>query len=151
MIVRSASAKGKLLLMHAAATWQAYNLWGGYSLYQGPNGSYDARSLAVSFDRPYDDVGAEKFLVYEWAAVVQAERLGLPVAYTTGSDVHDDPGVLSAPPRSSRSATTNTGLRSSVRASPRHATRVPMSPSSARTRASAGSASSPANSARIGT
>src|SRR5258707_9794418 len=62
MIVRSANARGKLLMVHAVATWQAYNLWGGYSLYQGPNGSYDTRSLVVSFDRPYDDVGAEKFL-----------------------------------------------------------------------------------------
>ena len=95
MIVRSTDAKGKLLLMHAVATWQSYNLWGGYSLYQGPSGSYDSRSLAVSFDRPYDDVGAEKFLVYERAAVVLAERLGIPVAYTTGIDVHDDPSVLS--------------------------------------------------------
>jgi hypothetical protein len=94
VIVRSASAKGKLLMVHAVATWQAYNLWGGSSLYQGPNGSYDTRSLVVSFDRPYDDVGAEKFLVYERAAVVLAERLGLPVAYTTGIDVHDDPSVL---------------------------------------------------------
>jgi hypothetical protein len=95
MIVRSASAQGKLLLMHAVATWQAYNLWGDYSLYQGQNGSYDTRSLVVSFDRPYDDVGAEKFLVYERAAVVLAERLRLPVAYTTGIDVHEDPSVLS--------------------------------------------------------
>jgi hypothetical protein len=95
MIVRSASAKGKLLLMHSVATWQAYNLWGGHSLYQGPNGSYDTRSLVVSFDRPYDDVGAEKFLVYERAAVVLAERPGLPVAYTTGIDVHNEPSVLS--------------------------------------------------------
>ena len=95
MIVRSASAKGKLLLMHAVATWQAYNLWGGYDLYQGMSGSYDSRSYVVSLDRPYDDVGAEKFMVYERAAVVLAERLRLPIAYTTGIDVHTDPSVLS--------------------------------------------------------
>ena len=94
MIVRSASAAGKLLLMHAVATWQAYNLWGGYDLYQGMDGSYDSRSYVVSLDRPYDDVGAEKFLVYERAAVVLAERLRLPIAYTTGIDVHTDPSVL---------------------------------------------------------
>jgi len=94
LIVRSKSAAGRVLLMHGVATWQAYNLWGGYSLYQGPDGSYDTRSLVVSFDRPYDDVGAEKFLVYERAAVVLAERLRLPVAYTTGIDVHNDPSVL---------------------------------------------------------
>ena len=37
VIVRSTSAKGRLLMVHGVATWQAYNLWGGYSLYQGPN------------------------------------------------------------------------------------------------------------------
>jgi hypothetical protein len=94
MIVRSTSAEGKLLLMHAVATWQAYNLWGGYDLYQGMDGSYDSRSYVVSLDRPYDDVGAEKFMVYERAAVVLAERLRLPIAYTTGIDVHLDPSVL---------------------------------------------------------
>jgi hypothetical protein len=94
MIVRSASAEGKVLLMHAVATWQAYNLWGGYDLYQGMDGSYDSRSYVVSLDRPYDDVGAEKFMVYERAAVVLAERLRLPIAYTTGIDVHTDPSVL---------------------------------------------------------
>jgi len=94
MVVRSASAQGRTLLMHAAATWQAYNRWGGYSLYLGENGSYASRSLVVSFDRPYDTTGAEKFMVYERAAVVLAERLGIPLAYTTGIDVHLDPSVL---------------------------------------------------------
>ncbi|MFH8475543.1 N,N-dimethylformamidase beta subunit family domain-containing protein [Streptomyces sp. NPDC018000] len=94
LIVRSASAAGRTLLMHAVATWQAYNVWGGYSLYQGKDGAYDTRSLAVSFDRPYDGNGAEKFMVYERAAVVLAERLGIPLAYTTGTDIHRDPGIL---------------------------------------------------------
>ncbi|WP_405616099.1 N,N-dimethylformamidase beta subunit family domain-containing protein [Streptomyces sp. NBC_01508] len=94
LIVRSASAAGRTVLMHAPATWQAYNLWGGYSLYEGENGAYGTRSLAVSFDRPYDKNGAEKFLVYERAAVVLAERLGIPLAYTTGVDVHLTPSVL---------------------------------------------------------
>ncbi|WP_327271158.1 hypothetical protein OG609_02105 [Streptomyces sp. NBC_01224] len=94
LIVRSASAAGRIVLMHAVATWQAYNTWGGYSLYQGENGAYSTRSLAVSFDRPYDGNGAEKFMVYERAAVVLAERLGIPLAYTTGADIHRDPGIL---------------------------------------------------------
>lgn len=94
LIVRSTSGAGKLVLMHAPATWQAYNLWGGYNLYQGPSGSYDSRSYVVSFDRPYDDGGADRFLVYERAAVALAEQLRLPLAYTTGIDVHNDPTVL---------------------------------------------------------
>lgn len=94
LIVRSPSAVGRTLLMHAPATWQAYNLWGGRSLYQGEDGAYATRSLAVSFDRPYDDSGAELFLVYERALVVLAERLGIPLAYTTGLDVHRQPQLL---------------------------------------------------------
>ncbi len=94
MVVRSTSAAGCTLVMHGAATWQAYNVWGGHSLYQGESGSYASRSLAVSFDRPYDGTGAEKFLVYERALVVLAERLGIPLAYTTGIDVHRQPEVL---------------------------------------------------------
>ncbi|MFJ4919428.1 N,N-dimethylformamidase beta subunit family domain-containing protein [Streptomyces sp. NPDC088725] len=94
LIVRSVSASGKTLLVHATATWQAYNAWGGYNLYQGGDGTYGTRSLAVSFDRPYDKNGAEKFMVYERAVVVLAERLGIPLAYTTGVDVHLSPAVL---------------------------------------------------------
>ncbi|MFC5851912.1 N,N-dimethylformamidase beta subunit family domain-containing protein [Streptomyces chlorus] len=96
LIVRSRSAAGRTLLIHAPATWQAYNLWGGYSLYEGAGGQYGTRALAVSFDRPYDGDGAEKFLVYERAAVVLAERLGIPLAYTTGVDIHFAPSVLEA-------------------------------------------------------
>ncbi|GAA1289886.1 hypothetical protein GCM10009579_62720 [Streptomyces javensis] len=94
LIVRSRQARGRTLLLHAPATWQAYNTWGGYSLYQGRDGAYGSRSLAVSFDRPYAKSGAEKFLVYERPLVVLAERLGLPLAYTTGVDVHLRPAVL---------------------------------------------------------
>ncbi|MEZ0095206.1 N,N-dimethylformamidase beta subunit family domain-containing protein [Streptacidiphilus sp. EB129] len=94
MVLRSANAAGRTLLMHGVATWQAYNLWGGSSLYQGDNGAYASRSLAVSFDRPYDGSGADLFLVYERALVVLAERLGIPLAYTTGYDVHRQPELL---------------------------------------------------------
>jgi hypothetical protein len=38
--------------MHAPATWQVCNRWGGHSLYAGESGAYTDRSLAVSFDRP---------------------------------------------------------------------------------------------------
>ncbi|MFF0629880.1 N,N-dimethylformamidase beta subunit family domain-containing protein [Streptomyces sp. NPDC004296] len=94
LVVRSAGAAARTVLMHAVTTWQAYNAWGGHSLYRGRDGSYATRSLAVSFDRPYDATGAEKFLVYERALVVLAERLGLPLAYTTSVDVHRDPSAL---------------------------------------------------------
>ncbi len=94
LVVRSRTGTGRTVLMHAPATWQAYNRWGGYSLYVGKDGSYGSRSYAVTFDRPYDGDGARKFLVYERAVVVLAERLGIPLAYTTGIDVDRDPSVL---------------------------------------------------------
>jgi hypothetical protein len=97
-VVRSADTRGKVLLVHATSTWQAYNTWGGYSLYQGPGGpiDYANRSYVVSFDRPYDLDGAAKFLICERPVVALAERLGLPVAWTTSAQLDADPQLSSA-------------------------------------------------------
>jgi hypothetical protein len=94
MTVRTARMEGKIVVLNGTTTWQAYNLWGGYSLYSGPSG-FAGRSRAVSFDRPYDKDGAVKFMAYEQPAVVLAEKLGLPLAYTTDNDLHADPALLS--------------------------------------------------------
>ena len=59
-VVTSPSAEGTVALVAPITTWQAYNEWGGYSLYAGANG--DSRSHAVSFDRPYNGAtGANDF------------------------------------------------------------------------------------------
>jgi N,N-dimethylformamidase beta subunit-like, C-terminal len=94
--VRSRTTKGRLVLVNSVATWQAYNTWGGHSLYQGPGGSsdYDTRSLAVSCDRPFDDNGALLFTTYEQPVIALAEQLGLPLAYVTSMDIDRDPGLL---------------------------------------------------------
>ncbi|MCC3767104.1 hypothetical protein K6I34_003928 [Streptomyces sp. UNOC14_S4] len=94
--VRSARTEGKLVLVNAVGTWQAYNTWGGHSLYHGPGGKGDdaARSLAVSCDRPYDGDGAPLFTTYEQPVVALAERLGLPLAYVTSMDLDRDPLLL---------------------------------------------------------
>ena len=94
LVVRSAAGTGRTVIVHAPETWQAYNLWGGYDLYQGEDGAYGTRSLEVSFSRPYDGDGAGRFMVYERALVVLAERTGIPLAYTTGPDLGRDPAVL---------------------------------------------------------
>ncbi|HEX5301484.1 MAG TPA: N,N-dimethylformamidase beta subunit family domain-containing protein [Streptosporangiaceae bacterium] len=94
LVVASASGAGKTVIVHAPETWQAYNLWGGYSLYQGEDGSYGTRSLQVSFSRPYEGDGASRFMIYERAFAVLAERTGIPLAYTTGPDIERDPAVL---------------------------------------------------------
>ncbi|GAA3086726.1 N,N-dimethylformamidase beta subunit family domain-containing protein [Streptosporangium carneum] len=91
--VRSASTRGRLVIVNAVTTWQAYNLWGGRSLYQGPGG-FEDRSRAVSFDRPYDTSGARLFLDLERDAVEVAEHSGVPLAYITNLELERDPRIL---------------------------------------------------------
>ncbi|GAA0931868.1 N,N-dimethylformamidase beta subunit family domain-containing protein [Nonomuraea longicatena] len=84
--VRSASARGRVVIVNAVTTWQAYNRWGGRNLYTGPGGFAD-RSRRVSFDRPYDTNGARLFLDLEQDAIEVAERSGVPLAYLTNLDL----------------------------------------------------------------
>jgi hypothetical protein len=92
--VRSASTAGKVVLVMGVTTWQAYNLWGGYSLYDGPGGAAD-RSYAVSFDRPYDQNGASLFTVFDDPPLTLAEHTaGVPLAYETDVDIDRHPGLL---------------------------------------------------------
>lgn len=92
--VRSASTAGKIVLKQQVQTWQAYNTWGEYDLYKGPGQDYSTRSLAVSLDRPYESNGANMFLTYEQNLIKLAEHLNLPLAYVTGTDIANDPGLL---------------------------------------------------------
>ncbi len=54
LTVRNDASVAPMLVMNAVTTWQAYNDWGGYSLYFGPGTDPATRSTVVSFDRPYD-------------------------------------------------------------------------------------------------
>ncbi len=94
LTVRSASTRARLVLIDAVATYQAYNAWGGWSLYHGPDGAFATRARKVSFDRPYDENGARVLTQYEQGTISQAERLGLPLAYLTSVELDTDPGVL---------------------------------------------------------
>lgn len=53
-VVRPDTAVGKVAIIAASMTWQAYNIWGGASLYKNSAGDFGGRSYAVSYDRPYD-------------------------------------------------------------------------------------------------
>jgi hypothetical protein len=96
--VRSPATAGTVVLKNCVQTWQAYNTWGGYDLYQGPSGGYGQRSLAVSLDRPYGGNGAEMFLTYERNAIKLAEYLsataGLRLSYLTSMDITSDASAL---------------------------------------------------------
>ena len=95
LTVRSASAVGRVLLVNAPMTWQAYNTWGGRGLYGDEGNAFAQRSLAVSFDRPYSDgYGAGRFFEYDTTIIREGEKLGLPLAWATDYDIATDPSIL---------------------------------------------------------
>ncbi|NPD03243.1 hypothetical protein HN031_00875 [Nocardioides sp. zg-1308] len=92
-VVTSPSAAGTVALVAPVTTWQAYNTWGGYSLYTGANG--DTRSHAVSFDRPYQGMGSvNDYRLAAIPVVVRAEATGVPLSYFTNVDLHTTPRAL---------------------------------------------------------
>ena len=94
LTVRDDASHAAVLVVNAVTTWQAYNAFGGYSLYHGPRDSATTRSTVVSFDRPYAGDGEADFIANELGFVTLAERMGLSVAYTTDVDVHEHPELL---------------------------------------------------------
>jgi len=97
-VVRSDTSAGRVALVLPLTTWQAYNDWGGLSLYHGSGGRSDfsGRSYAVSFDRPYPSPGAGEFLYSALPMVAAAERDGVPLAYLANTDLQSDPQALTA-------------------------------------------------------
>jgi hypothetical protein len=95
LTVRDDTSTAALVVQNAVTTWQAYNRWGGYSLYQGPDGSFASRSRMVSFDRPYRGRdGASAFPWMEQPLVALVERDGMDVTYQTDVDLHAHPQRL---------------------------------------------------------
>ena len=96
LTIRSPETAERTVLILPVTTWQAYNDWGGYSLYHGPGGlnDFDNRSVAVSFDRPYPADGASDFVGSQLPLIAHAERLGIPLAYATDVDLHENPHLL---------------------------------------------------------
>ena len=94
--VRKPSAAGSIVVVSADTTWQAYNSYGGYSLYLGPNGAFATRARAVSFDRPYaitTGQGASEYMENMRPLVSLVEQLGLDVDYVSDVDL-DTPHLL---------------------------------------------------------
>jgi hypothetical protein len=91
-VVTSPSVEGRVVLVAAVTTWQAYNHWGGYGLYEGPEG--DRRAWRVSFDRPYHGPGLGELGFTLAPVAMQAEATGVPLAYLTNLDLHTDPHAL---------------------------------------------------------
>ena len=89
LTVRDDSAVGSLAVVSAVTTWQAYNPWGGCSLYRCYDGP--GRSTVVSFDRPYAATynwGSADYLTHELPLIALIEELGIDTAYITNIDLH---------------------------------------------------------------
>jgi hypothetical protein len=98
LTVRDDSSHAAFLMMNAVTEWQAYNEWGGYSLYfgRGRGGrSFENRGRIVSFDRPYDQPGgAGDFVGLELPLVQLLEGRGYDVSYMTSVDFHRRPDLV---------------------------------------------------------
>ena len=86
-----------LLFQCSDNTWQAYNRWGGGSLYKHPAGNQRAFAH-VSFDRPYgkypqsfmpnpQSTGSGEWLLFEYPMAYWLEREGYDVSYCSNSDL----------------------------------------------------------------
>lgn len=92
LVVRDDVGRHDFLFEHATTTDQAYNNWGGKSLYDHPSsGEVIKAGVKVSFDRPFDGDGSGLMLAWELNMVRWLEAEGFDVAYASDLDVHSDP------------------------------------------------------------
>ncbi len=101
MFVLRSQRPPRLLVEIPTATYEAYNGWGGDSLYPGgkPVGvTGTTQGVEVSYDRPYESqTGAGQFFVRDVAMVRFLERYGYPVGYTTIESLDADPAQILNP------------------------------------------------------
>lgn len=92
-VVRDDGRASDLLFQTADTTQQAYNIWGGNSLYMGTTAV--GRAFKVSYNRPLLTASAEKeFWNAEYPMVRWLERNGYDVSYCTAADVARRPAEL---------------------------------------------------------
>ncbi len=88
-VVRDDDGHSDLLVQTSDATWQAYNRFGGNSLYVGGPGVNPGRAYKVSYNRPLTvrgDVPEDSPFNAEYPMVRWLERNGYDVSYTTDVD-----------------------------------------------------------------
>ncbi len=96
-VVRNDGGHEDIDFQTSVTTYQAYNTWGGTSLYNNNTNQSifkGAHATKVSFDRPFnpgDSNGAGHYFFYEYKFVYWMESQGYDVAYTT--DVDTDTNV----------------------------------------------------------
>ncbi len=83
-VVRDDTGGSKILFQTSDTTWQAYNQYGGNSLYVGGPGTNPGRAYKVSYNRPFTTrgTGAEDSVFNaEYPMVRWLERNGYDVSY----------------------------------------------------------------------
>jgi hypothetical protein len=94
LIVRQSPAvpASAVLVQVPVNTWEAYNPWGGKSLYQFGTSMH---AVEVSFDRPFDQQEFYNMVTrLELPWVRFLERIGIDVSYQTDVDTDTAPGSL---------------------------------------------------------
>ena len=101
-VVRDDERSTDLLIQSSVTTFQAYNNWGGKSLYEF--NSKGGAATKVSFNRPYalshllqseSGIGTGDFLTgWEYNMVRWLEEKGYDVSYTTNVDIHERGDLL---------------------------------------------------------
>ena len=97
-VVRQPADRNAAILVQASTnTWEAYNGWGGKSLYPS-NSTGRKPAVKVSFQRPFDhEAGNTTPLSHEIQLVRFLEREGYDVAYQTDADTDAAPTSLLRP------------------------------------------------------
>ncbi len=96
-VVRDDTRVAVHLFQSSVTTCQAYNNWGGKSLYEH-NSTNGKRAYKVSFNRPYNAYGSGD-IVNDWSGwelntLRFMEREGYDVTYCTNIDTHQNPNVF---------------------------------------------------------
>jgi hypothetical protein len=99
LFVLRAASPPPLLVEIPTASYEAYNAWGGDSLYPGGSRRVGItgtdQGVEVSYDRPYESqTGAGQFFIRDVAIVRFLERYRYPVGYTTIESIDGDPAQL---------------------------------------------------------
>jgi hypothetical protein len=93
LILRALPSRRSTILVQASVnTWQAFNFWGGKSLYPATS-TKKVPAKQVSFDRPYTAMRPAP-IQWEIGLVRFLEREGYDVSYTTDLDTDRTPGEL---------------------------------------------------------
>ncbi|GAC1345219.1 MAG: hypothetical protein NVS2B9_00520 [Myxococcales bacterium] len=92
-VLRADERKGAAVFQSPVTTWQAYNNWGGESLYTDSIGLPGGFAHEVSFNRPYADA-MNNYVMFEQHAVRRLESRGYDLVYVTNVDLENGRGIL---------------------------------------------------------